>query len=277
MDGAGLVSEGATIGSNCRIGPYSVVGPEVCIGENTVVHPFAVVQGKTWIGKNCEVFPFSVTGTGPQDRKHGSGEESMLMIGDKCTIREHVTINSGTKLGGGVTRISPGCMLLAGCHVGHDCKLGEQVTLSNGVMLGGHVCIGEGSVVGGMSTVRQFVNIGKWSMVGGSSAVDRHVPPFGLVTGNRARLRGVNLVGLRRRGVPLGSIRLLEASFKVVFASAESRIFAERYAPFLTSSDPFLREVGRFLNCATNSATTVEASGFHDWSSRHRKIGICMF
>lgn len=220
-----VVVPGARIGRGVRIGAFCHVGPDVELGEDVILHSHVVVAGRTRIGPRTEAFPFACLGHQPQDLKF-EGETTVLTIGADCTLREGVTIHPGTARGGGKTIVGDRCALLAHAHVAHDCRLGEGVVLSNNVMLAGHVSIGERAVLGGGAAVHQFVRVGEHAFLGGLSGLEGDLVPFGLALGNRARLAGLNLVGLRRRGTPRGSIRALQTLFGRLFA--EDDVLAQR-------------------------------------------------
>ena len=212
-----VVDPGATLGEGVSIGPYSVIGPAVVLGDQVALESHVVVTGRTRIGARTRVFPFASIGHAPQDMKY-EGEESELVVGEANVIREHVTMNPGTAGGGMVTRIGDNCLFMAGAHVAHDCILGNNVIMVNNTVLGGHVVIDDFAIVGGMSAVHQFVRIGRHAMIGGMSGVEHDVIPYGMVTGNRAHLGGLNLVGLKRRGFGREDIHKLRTAYRLLFA-----------------------------------------------------------
>ncbi len=199
------------------IGPYCVVGGEVSLGEEVTLLAHVVVAGRTEIGAGTRIFPFASIGHPPQDLKY-RGEPSRLVIGRNNTIRESVTMNPGTEGGGMVTRVGDGCLFMAGSHVAHDCTIGDGVIMANNATLAGHVVVGDGAVLGGLCAVHQFVRIGTLAMVGGLSGVEFDVIPYGSVIGNRGWLAGLNLVGLKRRGVGREEIRALRRAYQELFA-----------------------------------------------------------
>ncbi len=221
-----IIEDGAEIGDDTHIGPYCVIGADVVIGPRCVLESHVVVQGNTTIGAECRIFPFSSIGQAPQDLKF-RGENSRLRIGARTVIREHVTVNPGTEGGGMLTEIGDDCLLMVGAHVAHDCRIGDHVILVNNATLGGHVIVQDHAIIGGLSAVQQFSRIGRHAMVGGASGVENDVIPFGMVTGNRARLGGLNIVGLRRRGFPRDDIHALRHAYKALFASEEG-VFNDR-------------------------------------------------
>lgn len=197
------------------------------IGDGAEIGGHALVTGRTRLGAGVRVFPFAAVGSEPQDRKY-EGEASALEIGERSVIREHAQLNTGTAGGGMLTRVGADCLIMAGAHVAHDCRLGSQVVLANNVLLGGHCVIEDGVVIGGGAAVHQFVRIGRHAMVGGLSGVEQDVLPFTTAVGNRARLTGLNLVGLRRRSVPRETVRNLREAFDVL--SAGDGTMADRVA-----------------------------------------------
>ena len=222
-----IVAPGAAIGGGVRIGPWCHVGPEVELGEDVELVSHVVVDGRTRIGANVRLYPFSSVGLAPQDLKY-RGEPTRTEIGARTQVREHVTIHRGTVTGTGVTRVGADCLLMAVVHIAHDCDLGDGVIVANNVVMGGHVVIGERAVIGGAAALHQFVRIGSGAMVGGVSGVEADVVPFGSVIGNRARLVGLNLVQLRRRGFSRGDIHALRRAFRELFGGAGH--FSERLA-----------------------------------------------
>ncbi len=211
-----VVAEGARIHPDARIGPYCVVGGHVSIGEGTELMSHVVVGGRTAIGRNNRLFPFAAVGGEPQDLKY-HGEPSEVVIGDGNTIRENVTINTGTEGGGMVTRIGDDNLLMAYVHVAHDCRIGNGTVLANCATLAGHIEIDDGVIVGGLSAIHQFVRIGRYVMIGGMCGINKDVPPFCLVSGGyRAELTGLNLVGLKRRGFSMEDVRLLKQVYRVL-------------------------------------------------------------
>ena len=212
-----IIEDGAQIGDNVSIGPYSIIGPEVVLGDGVVVDSHVVVGGHTDIGANARIFPFASIGLQPQDLKY-NGEPSKLVIGCNNIIREHVTMNPGTEGGGMVTRVGNNCLFMVGSHVAHDCQIGDHAIFVNNATLGGHVEIGEWAILGGLSAVHQFVRVGRHAMIGGMSGVENDVIPYGSVVGNRARLSGLNIVGLRRRGFDRDTIHALRNAYRLLFA-----------------------------------------------------------
>jgi len=213
-----IVDKKAKIANNVKIGPYSVIGPNVEIKENVVIHSHVNISGNTIIGKNTKIYPFASIGTDPQDLKY-KGEKNKLVIGNSNTIREYVTINPGTEGGGGLTSVGDNCLFMISSHVAHDCKVGDNVVLANNVPLGGHATIEDGVIIGGNSAVQQFTRIGRLAMIGGMTGVLKDVIPFGLSFGNRNYLRGINIIGLKRKKYDNKTIMELDAAFNKIFSS----------------------------------------------------------
>jgi len=222
-----IVADGAELGPDVRIGPYCTLGPEVRLGDGVELISHVVVAGRTEIGARTRIFPFATVGLPPQDQKY-AGEPSRLVVGARNIIREHVTMHPGTASGGMVTRIGDDGLFMVGCHVAHDCAIGDHVILVNNATMGGHVQIDDYAILGGLSAVHQFVRIGAHSMVGGASAVGADVIPYGLVTGNRALLNGLNIIGLKRRAFERDTIHTLRGAYRLLFAPEGS--FEERLA-----------------------------------------------
>ena len=193
-----FISKEVKIGNNVKIGPFCYINGTIKIDDNTELKSHVSITGKTSIGKNNLFYPFSNIGCDPQDLKF-KGEDSELIIGDNNIIRENVTISKGTLDGGMSTIIHNNNLFMTGVHIAHDCKIGNENIFVNQVTLGGHVNIMNNVVVGGLSAIIQFVTIGSYSMIGGMSGIDKNVLPFSLAVGNRAKLRGLNLVGIRRK------------------------------------------------------------------------------
>ena len=213
-----IVNSKSKIASSANIGPYCVIGANVEIGENVTIHSHVSVSGNTKIGNDNKIYPFASIGNDPQDLKY-NGEETKLIIGDNNKIREYVTINPGTEGGGGLTKIGNNCLFMISSHVAHDCYVGNNVIIANNVPLGGHVNIEDNVVIGGNSAVQQFTRIGKMAMVGGMTGVLYDVIPYGLSTGNRNILQGLNLIGLRRAKFDNKEILGLSEAYKEIFAT----------------------------------------------------------
>lgn len=210
-----VIEEGAVIAAGSEVGPFCVVGADVVLHEGVVLKSHVVVTGHTEIGKDTVVFPFAVIGEVPQDLKF-RGEASRLEIGERNRIREHVTMNSGTEGGGGVTKIGDDGLFMAGCHIAHDAIIGDRVIVVNSSAVAGHCVIEDDVIIGGLSGIHQWVRIGKGAIIGAVSMVTNDVIPYGLVQGPRGKLDGLNLVGLKRRGVSRADITALRAAFQMM-------------------------------------------------------------
>ena len=212
-----IIDPKAKLDKNIQVGPYCVIGPNVEVGENTIIQSHVNISGNTKIGKGNKIYPF-VSINDPQDLKY-NGEPTNLIIGDNNKIREYVTINPGTVGGGGKTVIGNNCLFMISSHVAHDCHVGNNVIIANNVPLGGHVIIEDNVVIGGNSAVQQFTKIGKMAMIGGMTGVLHDVIPYGLSTGNRNLLQGLNLIGLRRAKFENKDILGLIEAYKEIFAT----------------------------------------------------------
>lgn len=210
-----VIEEGAHIGNGCVIGPFCHVGPNVILHDNVTLKSHVVVTGHTTIGSDTVVFPFASLGEIPQDLKF-KGEETRLVIGQRNRIREHVTMNTGTEGGGGVTIVGDDCLFMAGCHVAHDVHIGNRVILVNSAAVAGHCILEDDVIIGGLSGIHQFVRIGHGAIIGAVTMVTNDVIPFGLVQAPRGELDGLNLVGLKRKGVSRADITALRAAFQMM-------------------------------------------------------------
>ncbi len=217
-----IVHPGAELAQDVVVGPYCVIEDQVRIGAGTRIEASAQILRFTELGVNCRVHSFALVGGEPQDLKF-RGEETTCSIGDNTVIREYVTVHRGTAGGGGITRVGSGCLLMAYVHVAHDCILGNRVILSNGAMLAGHVVIDDHAAVGGMSGVHQFVHIGEFAFVGAMSGIAQDIPPFLLASGSRAKLHGLNLIGLRRQEFTQEALAALRSAYKRIFRSDTPR------------------------------------------------------
>ena len=217
IDKTAIINKDAKVHSSVKVGPYSIIGPNVEIGENTEIQSHVSITGNTKIGKGNKIYPF-VSINDPQDLKY-NGEETSLVIGDNNKIREYVTINPGTISGGGKTVIGNNCLFMISSHIAHDCQVGNNVIIANNVPLGGHAIIEDNVVIGGNSAVQQFTRIGKMAMIGGMTGVLHDVIPYGLSTGNRNSLQGLNLIGLRRAKFENKDILGVSEAYKEIFAS----------------------------------------------------------
>ena len=211
-----LVDPKAKLHSSVKVGPYSVIGADVEIEENTEIKSHVSIVGNTKIGKNNKIYPFASIGNDPQDLKF-QGEITKLEIGNNNKIREYVTINPGTKGGGGITKLGNNCLFMVSAHIAHDCFVGDNVILANNVPLGGHAHIENNVIIGGNSAVQQFTRVGRSAMIGGMCGVVRDIIPYGIAHGNRSILQGLNLIGLRRKNIPNQDIKILSDAYKEIF------------------------------------------------------------
>jgi UDP-N-acetylglucosamine acyltransferase len=214
-----VLSTEAHIGEGVEIGPYTVIGPDVHIGKNTIIGPHVVVDSHTDIGEGCRIFQFSSIGATPQDLKF-RGEKTRVVIGNNNTIREYVTINRATAADIGVTIIGNNNLLMAYCHVAHNCKLGNNIVMANAANLAGHIHVEDHAIIGGLTGIHQFTRIGAHCIIGGASAVSKDVPPFVMASGNYAKLYGLNVIGLKRRGFKEETIQALKKAYRIVFRSS---------------------------------------------------------
>ena len=218
IDKTAIINQKAKVHSSVKIGPFTVIGPNVEIDENVVIHSHVNISGNTKIGKGNVFYPFASIGNDPQDLKY-NGEDTSLIIGDNNKFREYVTVNPGTIGGGGITKIGNNCLFMISSHVAHDCNVGNNVIIANNVPLGGHVTLEDNVVIGGNAAVQQFTRIGQMAMIGGMTGVLHDVIPYGLSTGNRNSLQGLNLIGLRRAKFENKDILGLSEAYKEIFAT----------------------------------------------------------
>mgnify|MGYP006083817489 FL=1 len=240
-----IINPKAKISLNVNIGPYVVIGSKVEINENTTIGSHVNISGDTKIGKENKIYPFASIGNDPQDLKF-NGENTKLIIGNKNIIREYVTINPGTVGGGEITKIGNNCLFMISSHIAHDCIVGDNVIIANNVPLGGHAIIEDNVVIGGNSAVQQFTRIGKMAMIGGMTGVLHDVIPYGLSTGNRNSLQGLNLIGLRRSNFKNKEILGLSEAYKNIFATKN---LTENISKLNDSfkDNPLVKEVIEFI------------------------------
>lgn len=246
-----IIHEGAQLGEGVSIGPWCIVGPQAVLGDRVTLQASVVIEGHTEIGADCHVHPFAVLGGSPQHLAH-KGEDTRLVVGERNQIREHVTMHTGTVKGGGVTTVGNDCLFMVGSHVAHDCVVGNNVVLANNASLGGHVKVGDFVFLGGLCGVHQFARIGRYSFVGGAAMVTKDVIPYGSVWGNHARLEGLNLVGLKRRGFSRDLILSLRTAYRMMFAPEGT--FQERLDDVLEnfSDIPQVFEIVQFIREDSN-------------------------
>lgn len=244
------IEPGAVIGDGARIGAFSLIGAEVTLGAGVEVKSHAVITGWTEVGAGSVIFPFATVGEIPQDLKF-AGERTRLIVGARCRIREGATLNTGTAGGGGVTQVGDDCLLMTGAHVGHDAVLGDRVILANQVAVAGHCVIGDDVIIGGLSGIHQFVRIGRGAIIGAVTMVTNDVLPFGLVQGPRGILDGLNLVGLKRRGVDRADITAMRAAYQMLAQGEGSFLDRTRRLAEETES-VYVREMTDFILSASD-------------------------
>lgn len=244
-----VVDPGARLGAGVRVGPFCVVGPDVVLADGVELRSHVVVTGATEIGAGTVVFPFAVLGEIPQDLKF-AGERTRLVIGARNRIREHVTMNTGTAGGGGVTRVGDDGLFMAGCHIAHDVTVGDRVIVVNSSAVAGHCVLEDDVIVGGLSGVHQWVRIGRGAIIGACTMVTHDVIPHALVHGPRGEMEGLNLVGLKRRGAPREEIAALRAALDVLREGEGS--FAARAAGLSETGSALVREIVDFVTAPSH-------------------------
>jgi UDP-N-acetylglucosamine acyltransferase len=246
IDPTARVEDGAVIGEGTTIGPYCIIGPNVVIGENCNLIAHVTMAGHTTIADGCVVYPFAALGGPPQDLSY-RGEPTRLEVGEGCTIREGVTMNIGTKKGGGLTRVGARGYFMNNSHVGHDCVVGNDAIFATSATLGGHCEIGDFVYIGGLSAVHQFTRIGPQVMVGGVCGVRGDIIPFGLANGQYASLEGLNIIGMKRRKFTKERLTKVRSFYQKLFHGPG--IFAERLSAVqpLAGEDPAIAEILTFI------------------------------
>jgi UDP-N-acetylglucosamine acyltransferase len=246
IDSTARVADGARIGDGVEIGPYCIVGPQVEIGDDVRLMAHVHVAGVTTIGAATIVYPFASLGTPPQS-VHYRGGATRLVIGPRCELREGVTMNTGTEDGGGVTVVGEGCLFMVGSHVGHDCRVGNGVTFANNAVIGGHAAIGDNVFLGGQAAVHQHVRIGEGAMLAGLSGAGGDIIPFGFALGHHGGLIGLNVVGLKRRGVKRAELHRLRDAYRMLFLG--EGVFADRLDAVAKdfAGDPLVEKVIAFI------------------------------
>lgn len=244
-----IIDPRAEVDSEVEIGPFSVIGAGVRIGKASKIHSHAAIQGQTTIGQGNVIFPFATVGLPPQDLKYRD-EPSELIIGDRNTIREYVSLNPGTTGGGMVTRVGDQNLFMMYCHIAHDCTVGSRNVIANGATLGGHVTIEDFVIVGGLVGIHQFVRIGAGAILGAGSMVSKDVPPYCNATGDRARLRGLNVEGLKRRGVEQSVIDTIRKAYRIAF---NSKLRTEEALQKIQRELPQIPEIGKFVSFIAGS------------------------
>lgn len=222
-----IIASGAQIGENVKIGPYSVIGENVIIGNDTEIKSHVIIDGCTKIGFGNVIYPFAAIGLSPQDLKY-NGEKSTLEIGNNNRIREYVTMHPGTTSGGMRTVIGSNCLFMASAHVAHDCKVGDYVIMANNATLAGHVIVGNHVIIGGLSAVHQFVRIGDYSIIGGMTGIARDLVPYSSSFSDHDKIKGVNIIGLKRAGFSNSDILLIQKVFDKLFFEDDGASFSEK-------------------------------------------------
>ncbi len=259
-----IVEAGAELGAGVRIGPFCTVGPNVVLKDDVHLISSVAVAGHTEIGPGTQIYPFASVGHRPQDLKF-EGEPSRLVIGANCVIRENATVNPGTRGGGMLTSVGDNCLLMASTHVAHDCHVGNNVIVANFCGLAGHCVIGDFVTVGGMVAVHQFVRIGSHAFIGAHSMVDGDVIPFGMAVGNRAKLAGLNLVGLKRRKFDREDIHTLRAAYRMIFSSEGTLKERVDDAAQLFNGHSLVQDVVDFLSTSSERAICMPRNGQSDY------------
>jgi UDP-N-acetylglucosamine acyltransferase len=254
VDPAARVDPNAKIGVGTTIGPFCHIGPHVVLGDGCRLASHVSITGHTTVGARTAIAPFTSLGGAPQSVKYRGGP-TRLIVGADCDIRENVTINTGTEDDRGVTQVGDRCFLMAGSHVAHDCVIGNDVTFANNVLLGGHVAVGDHVVFGGQAAVRQFVRIGEGAMIVGLSGVRADVIPFGLAHGPLANLVGLNIVGLRRRGISRSDLHRLRNAYDQIFFGADPFAARVKRAAGDFAEDPLVVKILDFISSATRPLT----------------------
>jgi UDP-N-acetylglucosamine acyltransferase len=246
IDPTARIEPGARIGTDVSIGPYCIIGPDVAIGDGCRLLAHVHLAGHTAIGAGTVIYPFASLGTPPQSVKYKGGP-TRLVVGANCDIRESVTMSTGTEDAGAITTVGDRCFLMAGSHVGHDCRVGSDVTFANNAVLGGHVSVGDRAFLGGQAAVHQFVRVGEGAMIGGLSGITRDVILFGFAFGPKAELVGLNVVGLKRRGVGRSDLHRLRQCFRALFLGGGE--FRDRLAAVAAEhgADPLIGKIVEFL------------------------------
>jgi len=224
IDPSAIIHESAKIHKGAIISPYAVIGANVEIGSGTVIDSHAVIEGPTKIGKNNHIYSFASIGGDPQDITYQDGQESNLVIGDDNLIREFCTINRGTEKENSLTRIGSNNMLMSYVHIAHDCQLGDHIIMSNNASLAGHVRISDWAILGGFVLVKQFCNIGSHTYAGMGSQINKDIPDYMIAAGIHPKIRGINSVGMKRRGFSSSSISSIKRAFKVVYRESQGRL-----------------------------------------------------
>jgi len=244
-----VIDPNAELASDVEVGAYAVIGTAVRIGRGTKIHPHVVIEGRTRLGEANVIYPFATVGSAPQDLKY-KGEASELVIGNRNTIREYVSLNPGTSGGGMVTRVGDQNLLMMYCHIAHDCIVGNRNVIANGATLGGHVVVEDFVIVGGLVGIHQFVRVGNGAILGAGSMVSMDVPPYCNATGDRAKLRGLNLEGLKRRGFDKSVIDAIRQAYRIAF---QSKLKTNVALARIRQELPAIPEIEKFVSFIASS------------------------
>lgn len=257
-----IVEPGAELGENVEVGPYCCIGEHVTLGDASVLQGHVVLAGRTTIGAHAEIYPFASIGQPPQDLKY-NGEPSTLVVGSHCRIREYVTMNPGTQGGGMVTSVGDHCLFMVGSHVAHDCQVGNHVIMANNAGIAGHVVLGDHVIIGGNSAVHQFARIGEHAMIGGMTGVESDVIPYGSVVGERGRLSGLNIIGLKRNGFTREQVHNLRSVYKFLFSDTDSGTVLERLDDIAErhGDDSEIMDIVRFIRSDSSRGLTQPKNG----------------
>jgi UDP-N-acetylglucosamine acyltransferase len=254
-----VVAKGAQLGAGVTVGPFAVIGENVKIGDRAVVHPHAVIDGHTTLGEEVKVFPGAAIGLEPQDRKY-DGSPTKLVVGARTVLRECCTLQPGTtKTGNEITQVGSDCLIMAYCHVAHDCVLGDNVILANGTQLAGHVTIEDHVILGGLTSVHQFVRVGTRAMTGASCRVLKDIPPYVTADGHPAQLIGLNTVGLKRAGFSAQVIREIKNAYKSIFLRGPFRIAVDQLGQEIGESCHEVQNFVSFMNSSERGVTRGRA------------------
>ncbi len=241
-----VVDSGAELG-DVTVGPFAVVGPHVRLHDGVTVGPHSVIEEHTEVGARTEIGPHVVLGGLPQDQRHDRSAETRLVIGADCVFREFTTAHRGSSQGRGLTQIGSHGYFMANAHVAHDCEVGAHVTFANSVAIGGHVHVGDGAMLGGLAAVHQHCRVGRLAMIGGGAMCSQDVPPFSIAQGDRARLYGVNITGLRRAGLSDAAIAALKDAWRTLFVGELPRRIAQEQVAAQHVDVPEVQELIEFL------------------------------
>jgi UDP-N-acetylglucosamine acyltransferase len=247
-----LVDPAAEVADGVEIGPFSVIGPKVRIGAGSWIGPHVVLTGRTTIGCNTRIFQFASLGEEPQDKKY-SGEDTELIIGDNNTIREMCTFSRGTVQGGGKTIIGHNNWIMACVHIAHDCILGDNIIMANNTSLAGHVTVGDWAILSGYSLIHQYCSVGEHSLTSFASFVNQSIPPYVTVSGEKAKAKGVNTEGLRRRGFTPEQIQQVRRAYKVLYRSGNTLEEARDELVRMARDSSEIQPLVDFLNSAEKS------------------------